>query len=193
MALKAGKVPDLPDLACVGMVSKVGAAYLSEKGRYHVLPIEVKGKSGGRDATFFFLFQPRWFSKDFEPSSLMAEDPKGSLYGSYRRMCNDEDRVSVLEAIAGENFSALCEKFDEIGDPTEKDIENVLREFLNGNDCGYIMQQRIDKDDAGNKHLTEQYNIQRFFPLTDAEIQGVVEQSESEKRRKRLVVTWDTV
>lgn len=187
MALKAGSVPSMPDLACVGLVKKVGEAYLSEKGVYHVLPLEVKANYGGRDGMFFFLFQPRWFEQGFDPQDLLREEKAGKLYGVYRRQIADEARPSVLQAIMGEEFDKLAEAFDDAPEATPEVIEEILREFLTGREVGYIMTQRKDEDGA----LTEQYNIQRFFPLDEETIKAVVEQSQNPKRRTPLVVTWD--
>ncbi len=194
MALKAGTVQSMPDLACIGMVKSVGEAYLSEKGVYHVLPVEVTAKFGGRDGLFFFLFQPRWFAGKFEPTDLLKEDAKGTLYSMYRRYVatevkrGDKKELSgALVALAGDEFPKLAAEFDALDTVSEKDVEEAIRRYVVGRDVGYIMTQRKDEDGS----LMEQYNIQRFFPLTDTEIKYVTEQAENKKRRQPLVVTWD--
>jgi hypothetical protein len=188
MALKAGVVQAMPDLACIGLVKKVGEVYLSTKEVYHVLPVEIEAKFGGRDGLFFYLFQPSWFGAKFDPETLLKEDKKGTRYGMYRRYVNDEKRPSVLACLVGEEFDKLAAEFDALGEVNEKHVEEIIRQYAVGRDVGYVMTQRTDPE---TKELMEQYNIKSFFPLTDEELKRVTEQAGSEKRRKPLVVTWD--
>ncbi len=190
MSLQAGKIPKMPDLACLGAVKDVGEAYLSDKGVYYVLPIQIEGKFGARDATFFFLFQPKWFEKAFDPATLLKEDRKGRLYGAYRRFVNDETRVSALSALAGDAFESLVEAFDGLGAVDETAVAEVLRQTLVGQDVGYILTQRYDITD-GKKTPTELYNIGRWFRLDEAGLKGIAEESNNPKRKKSLVVTWE--
>ncbi len=201
MSLKAGTIPDMPDLACMGIVKKVGEVRLSNKGVYHVLPIEIEGKAGGRNGTYFFLFQPRWFGKTFDPAQLMDEDEAirletdpetgkkrtSALYTMYRRYVNDEKKASALKCLAGENWNSMVGVFDGLAEVNEKVIEQVLREFLTGNEVVYVMTQRTEDDGS----LTEQYNIQRFVPATVEGAKSVVKESENPRRRRPLVITWD--
>ena len=186
MALKAGSVQPMPDLACIGLVKRVGEVYLSEKGVYHVLPLEIEAKFGGRDGVFFYIFEPRWFGKNFDPETLLREEKKGTKYSMYRRSVNDEKRPSILACLVGDKFPEVAAELDAIDEVDEKHVEELIRKYATGNDVGYIMVQRKDEE----KNLMEQYNIQRFFPLTDEELQKVTEQAKG-KRRQPLVVTLD--
>lgn len=192
MALKAAEVLQMPDLACLGVIAKVDKVRLSEKGVYHVLPIEVKGQYGAKDATFFYIFQPEWFDPGFDPRSIAGE-PK--VYGVYKRYVADAARDSVLAAIANagdeHGFDKLAAEFDVLPAVDEHSVEQVLREHLTGKEVGYIMSQRVDKDENGNKTLMEQYNINRFFNPTTEAIEDMQRQAANEKRRVPLVVTWD--
>lgn len=188
MALTAGVVPALPDLACLGMVKKVGDVKLSEKGVYHVLPIEVSAKFSGKDGTFFFLFEPRWFASDFDPKVLLEEGSVGQTkYSLYRRMVADAKKPSTLAAILGEDFDAAAAEFDQIGDPDEKQVADVIRKHATGKDVGYVQYQRTDEDGE----LMEMYNIKYFFPATDEAMQAIAETATEKRKRGPLVVTWD--
>jgi hypothetical protein len=192
MALKAGSVQALPDLACVGLVKKVGEAYLSEKGVYHVIPIEIEGKYAGRNGVFFLVFEPRWFSDGFDPEELVSErDAKGRpiKHGMYRRTVADTAKPSVLQAMLGEDFDAFAANFDSKYEETEgaKAIGSIIRESLVGRDVLYVMKQRKEEDGT----LTEQYNIQSFYTLNDDNLAYLAEQQNNERRKTPLQVTWD--
>jgi len=165
MAFKPGNVQKMPDLACIGLVKKVGDVCKKDEGVYHYIPIEIEAKYGGRSGSFYFLFQPDWFGKAFDPAVLLEKSPDGKLYGTYRRMI--------------------------AGDASPDQIISILREALTGRDVGYVCRQRKDKDEAGNRELTEFYNIDRFFKLDEESLQAIIEASENESRRTPLVVTWD--
>jgi hypothetical protein len=192
MALKAAEVLQWPDLACIGVIQKVDQVRLSERGVYHVLPIEVKGRYGARDATFFYIFMPEWFEPSFDPATL-RDDPK--VYGVYKRYVNDAARESVLAAIANSGdphgFDKLAAEFDGLTNIDEHSVEQVLREYFTGREVGYIMKQRQDKDDNGHYVLVEQYNIQRFFNPTEDALVDLQKQAANPKRKTPLVITWD--
>ena len=200
MVFKAGAVPSMPDLACIGMIKKVGEVRLSNKGVYHVLPIEIEGTRGGKNGTYFFLFQPRWFEPNFDPAVLLAEDEairqevdefgkkkNSSLYTMYRRYIADEKNVSVLQALAGDNWDAMAEAFDRQSNSDPKTIEGILREYLTGNEVVYTMTQRTEDDGS----LMDQYNISRFYPATEEGLKAVMESAKSSRRKRPLVITWD--
>jgi hypothetical protein len=189
MALTAGVVPALPDLACTGLVAKVGEVKLSEKGVYHVLPIEVKATSAGKDGTFFFLYEPRWFGSSFNPSVMLEEGKDGATkYSLYRRMVADSKKASTLQAILGEDFDKAAAEFDEIGEPDAKQVADVIRRHATGKDVGFVSYQRTDEDGE----LMEMYNIKYFFALNEESIKSITEQAANQKRRRGpLVVTWD--
>jgi hypothetical protein len=192
MALKAAEVLAMPDLACIGVIAKVDKVRLSEKGVYHVLPIEVKGQYGAKDATFFYIFKPEWFDPSFDPRTL-ADEPK--VYGVYKRYVADAARDSVLSAVANSGdergFDKLAAEFDTLAAVDEHSVEQVLREHLAGKETGYILSQRKDKDDNGNSVLMEQYNINRFFNPTEEAMADLIKQAANPKRRVPLIVTWD--
>ena len=189
MALTAGVVPAMPDLACIGMVAKVGDVKLSEKGVYHVLPIEIKGKFSAKDGTFFFLFEPRWFNADFDPQVMLDEGKDGvTKYSLYRRMVADAKKPSTLQVVLGEAFAEVASEFDGIGEPSAEQVADVIRRHSQGNEVGYVMYQRTDEDGE----LMEQYNIKYFFPLDDESLKSMQETAASPKRKRGpLVVTWD--
>jgi len=191
MAFKPGNVQKMPDLACIGLVKKVGDVCKKDEGVYHYIPIEIEAKYGGRSGSFYFLFQPDWFGKAFDPAVLLEKSPDGKLYGTYRRMINDQKRVAALVGLCGDSFELVSKAFDEAGDASPDQIISILREALTGRDVGYVCRQRKDKDEAGNRELTEFYNIDRFFKLDEESLQAIIEASENESRRTPLVVTWD--
>lgn len=187
MALKAGSVLQLPDLACIGMVEKVDNAYLSQKGVYHVLPLKIKGKYAGRDGVFFFIFEPRWFGASFEAHDLLEEGAAGrTKYGMYCRNVNGEGRNAILPSVIGEEFESFANEFTN-EDPSGEEVGEIVRKYLTGKDVVYVMKQRTDDDGK----LTEQYNIAGFYPYTQESLDYLIEQSKNEKRKTPLVVTWD--
>jgi hypothetical protein len=121
--------------------------------------------------------------KGFDLDALADADPK--LYGSYRKFIADEKRASVLQCLVGEeNFA----KLEPLTKATPKDVTAMLRENALGNDVGYVSYQRVDEDGS----LMDQYNINRFFPLTDAGIEAITNEAGNENRRRGpLVITWD--
>jgi hypothetical protein len=185
MPLQAAEAIELPDLICRGYVEQVKDPYLSEKGVYHVLPINIKAIELGKDGTFFFLFRPEWFGSKFNPKSLLDGTEQGRrLYGNYRRFIADRQSKSVLTILAGDNFDAIAAEFEANENPTPEEIAAVLKQYLTGNEVGYVMTQRKDSDG----YLTDNYNIDRFFSLTDEDIDRVIRAAE--KRKKDTVVTW---
>ena len=188
MALTAGVVLAMPDIACIGMVSKVGDVKLSQSGVYHVLPVEIKAKYSGKDGTTFVTFEPRWFARDFNPKTFQEEGRDGfTKSGMYRRTVADEKKPAMLQVLLGENFAAAAAEFDEIGEPTAEEVADVIRRHALGNEVGYVSYQRVDEGE-----LMEMYNIKYFFPLNDDSRQQVIDQSKDPKRRRgELVITWD--
>lgn len=190
MALKAGSVLPLPDLACMGHIAKVGDAKLGTKGVYHNVPVEVKGKFAGRDGVFFFIFEPRWFGASFDPDELKGEfDDKGRpmKYRLYMAYINGESRPSTLAAILGDDFDKFAAELT-TEDPTPQEIAEKLREFFVGREVMYVMKQRKDEDTGT---LMDQYNIQSFYAATVENIKYLQEQANNPKRKTELVVTWD--
>ena len=188
MALKAASVPVLPDLACIGMVEKVDAAYLSKNGVYHVLPLKIKSKYAGRDGVFFYIFEPRWFGANFNASELLAEGAAGrTKYGMYCRNVNGEGRNAILTSTLGDDFEAFAGEFEALEEPSHTEVGEIVKKYLTGKDVVYVMKQRTDDDGK----LTEQYNISGFYPYTQETLDYLVAQSENEKRKTPLVVTWD--
>ena len=189
MALTAGVVPAMPDLACIGMVAKVDDVRLSDKKVYHVLPIEIKAKFSGKDVTYFLIFEPRWFAANFDPQVLLEEGRDGSIkYSFYRRTVADAKKPSVLQVILGGEFENVAAEFDAIGEPTAEQVADVIRRHALGQEVGYVQYQRTDEDGE----LMEQYNIKYFFPLDDDTLKTTAEQAQSPKRKRGpMVVTWD--
>lgn len=189
MALAAAGVLELPDLACIGVVSKVGQAYLSKSGAFYVVAITIDAKGAGRAGTFFLTFEPRWFGDGFNPKDLLSEPEGSKLYGMYRRTVNNGTDRTTLAALLNDRFDAFAAEFDGNPEPTPSDIDAALRKHLVGQDVLYIMVQRTD--DSGE--LMEQYNIKSFFAINDDNINYLMEQVENKggKRKTPLVITWD--
>lgn len=190
MPFKAASVLPLPDLACQGYISKVGNAKLSDKGVYHNIPIEVKGRYAGRDGVFFFIFEPRWFGANFDPEVLENElDEKGRPMKHRFFMQNilgdEHSKPSVLVSILGDDFEALSASLPEDESPDPQVIADLLREALQGREVVYVMKQR--KDDG---HLVDGYNIQSFYAPTDENIEYLEKQAANSKRKTPLVATW---
>lgn len=194
MALKAGSVLALPDLACIGSIAKVGDAYLSQKGEYHVFSIEVKAKFAGRDGVFFVVFEPEWFAPGFSPADLLEREKGSVKYGMYGRTVLHEEKPTILTAILGESFEAFDADLDKsgIGEArtdleAAKIVSSLVRKHAIGREVVYIMTQR--KDEEGK--LMETYNVQRFLPYSEDTLVDLAEQAANGKRKTPLVVTWD--
>lgn len=190
MALKAASVLALPDLACQGFIKKVGNVKLSDKGVYHVLPIEVEGKYAARDGVFFFIFEPRWFGASFDPEVLKDElDSQGRpiKYRMYLSNINGEGRPSALVSLLHEDFEAFSDELTE-EDPTPEGIADLLREVLTGREVLYIMKQSKDSETGA---LMDRYNIQSFYAPTTENVEYLQKQADNPKRKTPLVVTWE--
>jgi hypothetical protein len=66
-------------------------------------------------------------------------------------------------------------------------VSDILRQYALGRDVGYLLTQRKDEDGT----LMEQYNVSRFFPLTDEGLKNITEQAANPKRKTPLLTTWD--
>jgi len=197
MALRMAEVPEKPDLICLGEVREVGEPKLSESGSLYYLPIEIQSAQAP-DATFYFLFRPEWFRADFDPSVLRQQDeqarkeaedlgetPPPSQYALYCRFIAYQGQPAALQILAGDQFEKLASTFDQIPPDqiTPEIVAAVLREFLVGNEVGYILRQRRDRE---TRELTEYYGIHRLFP---AERYKDYERP-NPRRRHPAVVTW---
>lgn len=162
--------PAKPSLFCVGVVTEVENGHLSDSENYMVIPITITAKDAGKDTKIQFLYQPNWFTKEFNSilglRAFKSENinEKGNLSGSawvysnnINNISDDEHAVSVLRGICGSQA-----KFEELSDrllnlevpagadgPTVEDVTNTFREFLEtsvGKDgqpmlVGYTLEQ----------------------------------------------------
>lgn len=216
MALAAGKVREKPDLACVGRIKAVGEAKLSKGEVYHVVAVEVEAYQAGQSGTFFFLFRPEWFKADFDPASILSTEyvkkgengeaipvnPEVVLDRVYRRHIantthNDDGKrtgaPAFLQAVTVDDerpdgFEKLAAEFDQFTKkpPKPEEVQRIVAEHVLGREVGYICKQR--KDDG---ELTEQYNIDSFFSLTENEMKRLENSATNGKRRRKLLITWD--
>ncbi len=192
MALAAAGTIAKPDLFCLGSIKAVGDAYTSAKGVYEVLPIEIEGKFAGRDATFYLIYLNEFFSPTFDPNELLGSPEGEKFYGVYQKHVADKKGRATLQVIAGENFDTIAEELGKLEEPTAKDITQILRSNLVGNEVGYVLQQGTEKDDEGNVELTDRYNVQYFFAASDEGIGAMEKAAKNPKRRRgNAVVTWD--
>jgi hypothetical protein len=189
MAFNRAQIQELPDLACVGIVKRIGDGKPSktEGSPYHVMAIEVKAQGIGKDGTFYWLYQPDWFRSDFDPRSL----GDGVLYSMYGKHFAHSKKPSILEALANcaqpSGFDKLAEQFQSIEAQgiTDETVTELLREFLTGAEVGFISGQRKDEGE-----LTEQYQINRFFVPDEDGIAAVEREAANARRKKPLKITW---
>ena len=182
MSIKSTFVNDVapkPSLYCVGTVAEVENAHLSDSENYMVVPIKISARDAGKDITIQFLYQPPWFTKDFNSilglRTFKQENINdngnlsgaGWVYSTYINNIGDDDKaVSVLRGICGSQA-----KFEELSDrllnlevpegtdgPTPEDVTETLREFLENNQgkdgapmlIGYTLDQESKKTDEIN-------------------------------------------
>lgn len=182
MALQKAPVLAEPDKVCLGSILTVKPAYLgSGKNGYHVIPFEIAGKYAAPKATNYFWFAPEWFGASFDPASLDDGTVEGKKqYGSYRK------QINLLEAILGDDFGEFAAEFDAFEEPTLADLDGIFRKYFTARDVLYLMKQRIEDGE-----LTEQFNINNFYPYTEEEMQRLVTLATSGNRKVPMVVTWD--
>jgi hypothetical protein len=204
MALEGGEVQKKPDLACMGMVSAVGEAKLSqsEKAYYYVLPIEVTGKfAAPQKLVYFFLFRPEWFAKDHKAVHILDGTTEGDQhYRRYRQdvsnKLRDKDgerirgaRPSTLQSILGEEkFAEFAAEFDGLeAEPDHETVGQIIARNLLGTDVLYVAEQRKDGDE-----LMDSYNIGRFVEQSEEALAFLVKDAANAKRKRGpLVLTWD--
>jgi hypothetical protein len=193
MAFASTPIPELPDLACIGNIKKVGPVKKSESSDYQVLPFEIKSQYAGRDARFHLVFLPEFFAPDFNP----ARHPDERQVKVYRMHIaptvnsrGEVTRTSTLMVLANSaepsGFDKLSAAVDQMEDIDPKAIEQLLNEFLSGAEVGYILRQR--KDESGE--LTEQYEVDRFFVPDSQGLADIVEASKG-RRKRPLVLTFE--
>lgn len=203
MALQGGEVQKKPDLACLGLITEVGNAHLSqsEKAYYYVLPITVQGKFvAPKSLTYFLLFRPEWFAANHKAQSIMDGSTEGEQhYRRYRQdisaRLRDKDgnrikgnRPSTLQSILGEEkFAAFAAEFDALeGEPDPEIVSQVVNKYVLGEDVLYIASQRKD-----GQELMDSYNIDRFLEVNEDSYQFLIKDSKNKKRRRGpLVLTW---
>lgn len=204
MALQGAEVQKKPDLACLGLITEVGPAKLSqsEKAFYYVLPITVQGKfAAPKTLTYYLLFRPEWFTADFNPKDIMDGSTEGEQH--YRRFrqdiaarLRDKDgkvikgvRPSTLQNILGEEkFLALAAEFDQIeGEPDFETVGEMIASYLRGEDALFIASQRKDGEE-----LMDSYNVDRFLSLSEDSYSFLKKDAKNKKRKRGpLVLTWD--
>jgi len=198
MALAQAVVPEKPDLACIGVITKVGEVKQSEGSKFHSIPLEIKGKSGSPDGRYYYTFQPRWFQAGFDPRVLIQEDKEykeaGQKAGQYFLYCRNiayanARRPGALEALLGEGFAEFASTFDSMKDDdvTPDVIEQALREVLVGAETGYILKQRTDEE--GNP--SENYSVDYLFKLDVEGLKGIEMSAASTKRKRPLIMMWN--
>lgn len=205
MAFKAAQVQELPDKACIGRITEVGDAYMSAKGVYGVLPISIEASFAGQNTTYYFLFRPEFFEPTFDPETILVtdyEDSEGNavdghkVYGMYKKFIHDESKTSVLVALTTnsddpDGFSRLAAAVDKLTPPVDlATVTQILQEHLLGREVGYVLSQRVDRDEDGNKVLTELYQVNYFFPVTSEGLESVLKSANSGRRKRPLVITW---
>ena len=171
--------PAKPSLYCVGVVTEVGNGHLSDSQHYMVIPIKISAKDAGKDTTVNFLYQPNWFTKNFNTilnlrsfkEEFMTE--KGNLggaawvYSTYINNISDNEKaVSMLRGLCG-SFA----KFEELSNallnlpvpegsdgPSVDDVTETLRDFLENNMdqngehmlIGYVLEQESKRTNEVN-------------------------------------------
>ena len=198
MALTKAVVPDKPDLACIGVVTKVGEVKQSEGSLFNSIPLEIKGRAGSPDSRYYFTFQPRWFQQGFDPRQLIQEDKElkdaGRKAGQYFLYCRNiayanKNRPGSLEILLGDNFDAFAGMLDNIKaeDVTPDLLEQSLREVLVGAECGYLLKQRTDED--GNP--SENYGVDYLFRADESTLKAVESSAAGTRRKRPLMVMWN--
>lgn len=198
MSLSKATVAERPDLACIGSVQKVGEVKQSEGSKFHNFAIELKGHFGAPDSTYYFTFQPRWFSRGFDPTILAGEDKvlkaanaKAGLAFLYAKNIAyaNAKKPGALEVLLGDNFAAVASAFDQMEpqEVTAETVVNILREVIVGAEAGYVLRQK--KDEEGN--LADQYQLYYFFPTAEGILNSFSEAAANPRRKTPMVVTWD--
>lgn len=147
-----------PSLICVGTVTEVENGYLSDSENYYVIPVKISGLDASRDFTVNILYQPQWFTKEFNTIVNIREFKnentgdkgylKGSawVYSTYINFIGDPEKygdksVAYLRGLCGSEA-----KYVELADrlfnlevpegsegPSVEDVTECMREFLENN------------------------------------------------------------
>lgn len=215
MGFKQAQARPLPRLACIGRVSAVPEAKVSQSEVYVVQRIEITGYGPSRNIRPMFLYRPDWLTEGFDPESLKELENGESMLGVYRNHVGEKDEISVLLGLCGckdEVYDALGDKLFALGiDPAkiESDddmravmdaVTNVLKEFLidekNGNEIGYILRQQYEKtgevDENGRpvRVPTKYYEVAEYFDPNDEKKIASLKKS-AEKSDGKFKITFD--
>jgi hypothetical protein len=193
MPIIAAEVPALPDIVCLGAVSNVGPVKLSEKGRYHVLPVTLSGlkNTASRDATLYLLFRPEWFEPGFTPARLDQKDEAERVdFSIFRRQIAAKEGNAYLQVLAGEDFGSLSQTIDNLPERSAEAIADAISSVIHNKEVGYILRQEKEKQDDGTKSLTDRYQVARLFTPDRKSLEYWEKAAVNPKRKTPVRITW---
>lgn len=178
MGLKKPQARKMPTLGCLGYLSNLEDARLSQSGKYYVMPFELTGKYGSRSTRGNILFLPEWFEPDFNPLAL--ESPFEDVY---RMHIAGRGGVSTLEGLCASETASndLAEALYGLSAYTPEAISDTLIEFyqnLGTLTLGYNLKQKVEKLDDGSTERSERYELGGFWYVTEDAIERAVVRQE---------------
>lgn len=171
----------LPTLFCIGYVSQVGDAKVSESGKYILQNLVVSPLGPGRMAFVRIMYRPEWLKPGFDPKSFKTLKDGSGMEFVYRSNIAGHDSVSNLKGLSGsdERFADLGARLQNLSDVNPDTVKKVLTDFFTVEEgeapfaIGYDLRQ--GKDDTGEvndkgkkiKVLNNRYEVGSWWFVTD--------------------------
>lgn len=173
--------PELPRIACVGTIEEVADTKASQSGTYNVTKLTIKPHGGGYDTNVFLLTRPEWLAPGFEPDKELEGNSSAQfVYRTHIAPPPGRREIGHIAGIAGteeaanslaeEIQSAATEQADEDGNTVlavDPDVLTSLIRKYAKKPVGYVLRQKVEKLENGQRVRTNQYELETFFYPTE--------------------------
>jgi len=183
MPFKQPSIPEMPDKICIGRVSALGPSKITAGG-YNLLTVSIAPMQAGQAARYSFMYRPQWFEEGFDPDAL----ERGDLFIYSKNLSSD--RTPALRAFCGsderanERYLMLSDELINLPAPKnpeqiEQIVTNRVLDYAENHEAifGYVMSQRKDRESG---ELSRFYDLNYFFPVTEAEIKRFSQKAQSD-------------
>lgn len=202
---------DMPDLACLGVITEVADAKEAKSKNYLHNKIRISPRAAGRGVDVYFLWRPDWFDRGFNPATLedaaTENDPRAGekMLMVYRKNIAARGSTPLLEGLCGDKktYVDIAKAIfalpkDEDGYPSADGVTKVLRDFFlernEGRILGYRLTQQKTKvgvNEEGKAQYAKEnrYELQGFFATDRQGLKRI--KAAAEKPGSKLRLTFD--
>ena len=190
MPVEEATIEKLPRVACIGTVTEVEDASLTNSEKYQKLPIRFTGIQNGLDMTLYFLFRTEWFQGS---GSGGLDKSSKAVYKNHMR--NSRGNAN-LQRLLGEKFGQVIEEIDSVAAKTDLTpilIGKVIAKHTVGQRFLYSLQQQTTKLDDGSRALEDRYEFRSFELATaDALKRTLTFVAKTEETDNPVMLTFET-